>query len=1104
MLTSAAVFTSAPRSAVIRPTSPAASRPYPSPPNRRGRDTFVGAALSVMKTAPSFCRLLVAVAALLSIFSSTASAQAAAVGTIEGRVFNPRNGEYLERARVTVEGTGLETFTDSGGQYRLTNVPAGVARVKVFFTGQDAQTDNVTVTTGGTVQHDFNLTTGQGRPGAAKPGEVVKLTAFVVETSKEMDAAAIAINEQRFAANIVNVVSADEFGAVVEGNVGDFLKFLPGITVDTGGGDMRTISMNGVPSNNVPITVGGFALASAQSSGTSRSIELEQTSVNNIARFEVHHSPTPESPGSALAGSVNMVPRSAFERAKPVFNSTVFLMMKDNYKDWSKTPGPRVTPTHKIKPGFDFSWVVPVNKRFGFTLSGANSTQYTSEDFSQNNWRGVGATTNGIVAPGTATPPAGQFPDTTVNKPYLTDYAVQDANKFSKRTSFGFTADYKLARNDRISLSFQWAFFDAELSNRMLTFVVNRVAPGDFDTTFTHGQPGAGTIRLNNSGMRQKSGTTYTPTLTYRHDGPIWRWEMGLGNSHASNHYRDDYRGFFNNAVATRTGVTVSFDDIFYLRPNRITVTDAAGRPVDPYNLANYSLTSASMGYQESVDLQRTAMANLRRDFDLRGIPLALKGGFEMKQSVRDIRKYSPAWNFAGADGRTSSTPIGNDDRADVVLDQTFSERIAPFGFGKIQWVQNEALYDLFKAHPEYFQGNANNAYRSLIDQSKFAQEIISSAYLRTDVAFFERRLKFVGGLRAEQTNVKAQGPLTDPTRNFQRNANGDVIDSNLTQAGVQPALIIPTADALGVSRLTYIDRGYRAEKEYLRYFPNINASYNVRENLIARASWYTSIGRPNFDQYSGGLTLPNTEAVPANNNRISVNNVGIKPWSARTTKVRVEYYFQRVGQVSIGAFRRDFKNFFGSITFPSTPEFLELYNLDPAEYGPYDVATNYNLDSTVRMTGLEADYKQALTFLPPWARGMQVFANVSAQRATGDGAINFQGYVPRSGSWGVSLSRPKFNVKLNWNYRSPARLGAITGRGIEAGTYEWRSKKMLHDIYADYALTRRIGVFASLRNVGSTPEDVKRYGPNTPEIARFRQRQDYGSAWVFGLKGTF
>ena len=644
-----------------------------------------------MKTVRPVLHCFCAAVGLLFIAAS-ANAQTAATGTIEGRVFNPANGEYVERAHVTVEGTTLEAFSDSSGQYRLTGIPAGTARLKIFYTGLAVQTDNVVVAAGATVQRDFNLAVSAPRPATDKSGAVVKLDEFVVATSKVMDAAAIAINEQRFAPNIKNVVSADEFGSVVEGNVGDFLKYLPGITVDTGGGDMRTISMNGVPSNYVPITVGGFSLASAQSSGTSRSVELEQTSVNNIARFEVNHSPTPESPGNALAGSINLVPRSAFERARPVFTTSVFLMMKDNYHDWNKTPGPRVTPTHKIKPGFDFSWVVPVNKRFGFTVSGAHSNQYTSEDYSQMIWRGVGATTNGLTAIGTGTTPASQFPDTTVDKPYLSDYGVQDANKFSKRTSFGATVDYKLSPYDRVSLSFQWALFDAELSNRKLTFFVNRVSPGAFDATFTHGDPGMGEVRLDNSGMRQKSGTTYTPTLTFRHDGRIWRSELGLGQSHASNHYRDDYRGFFNNSQARRTGVTVNFDNNFYLRPGTVTVTDAAGRPVDPYNLASYSLTSASNGYQESSDLQRSAFGNLRRDFYVLGLPLALKGGLEMKQSVRDIRKYSPSWNFVGADGRTSLTPIGSDDVATVALDDTFSQRFPPYGFPKIQWVQQEKL----------------------------------------------------------------------------------------------------------------------------------------------------------------------------------------------------------------------------------------------------------------------------------------------------------------------------------------------------------------------------------------------------------------------------
>ena len=81
-----------------------------------------------------------------TVLAATLFAQTPATGTIEGRVFDPARAEYLERARVTVEGTSLETFTDETGQYRFANLPAGTARVKVFFTGLASQSATVAVT----------------------------------------------------------------------------------------------------------------------------------------------------------------------------------------------------------------------------------------------------------------------------------------------------------------------------------------------------------------------------------------------------------------------------------------------------------------------------------------------------------------------------------------------------------------------------------------------------------------------------------------------------------------------------------------------------------------------------------------------------------------------------------------------------------------------------------------------------------------------------------------------------------------------------------------------------------------------------------------------
>jgi len=171
-----------------------------------------------------------------------------------------------------------------------------------------------------------------------------------------------------------------------------------------------------------------------------------------------------------------------------------------------------------------------------------------------------------------------------------------------------------------------------------------------------------------------------------------------------------------------------------------------------------------------------------------------------------------------------------------------------------------------------------------------------------------------VGGLRAEQTNIKAEGPLTDPTLNFQRDANGKII----LGANGRPTNL--STDPVVIARNTNVVLGTHVKKEYLRWFPSINASYNLRENLVARAAWHSSIGRPNFAQYSGAITLPDFEN-PTPTSRIVLNNAAIKPWSAHTTTLALEYYFQRVGLVSVTAHRREFKNFFGTTLLPATPE---------------------------------------------------------------------------------------------------------------------------------------------------------------------------------------
>jgi TonB-dependent receptor len=1021
-------------------------------------------------------------------FSATLlPAQDPSTGIIEGRVLNPATGEFVELARLTVAGTTLETFTDAAGQYRLTRVPAGVATVQVFHTAGTAPAATVSVVPGQTVTRDFSLAGLQDRPAA--PGAPVQLDTFVVSTSKEMEGAAIAINEQRFAPNLKNVHSTDEFGGVDDGNVAEFLKNFAGVSIGYSGGNAREISIDGVPATNVPVAIGGFNLASAGQAVTSRTVALDMVSINNMSRVEVAYSPTPETQGSALAGSVNMIPRSSLERSRPVYRGSAFVMLRDDARDFHRTPGPREHATRKVHPGFDVSAVVPVNKRFGFTVSASSSTNYSSLDLMQNFWRGTTLATNGAA-----------FPHTPFDRPYLSSYAVRDGAKYTTRNSLGVTLDLQLARNDRLAFTFSMSTFDAQWMFRTLTFNTVRVVPGDFSPTHTRGVAGAGTLTLVNAG-NNRTHRTLMPTLVWRHDGPIWQAEAGAAYSQAINHNRGVDSGAFRNSTATRAGVTVAFADVSSLRPGTLTVTDAAGAPVDPYRLDTYAMTLVDDTQNDSDDYQRNVYGNLRRAFHGR-VPIALKAGFDVRQGVRDLRAdRSLPYTFVGRDGRTSNNPAAGDDVATPFLDASYSQRTAPWGFPRIEWVSNERLWDYFQANPGHFVLNPNTQYRDLIAPNKRAEEIVTAAYLRGDVALLARRLKLTGGLRAEQTNIQAWGPLTDPTRNFQRNAQG----APILGANGRPLLL--TGDALGISQLTFISRGSKTEKEYLRLFPSLNASYNLRENLVVRAAHFYSVGRPDYNQYAGGLTLPDLGLPPAPNNRITVNNAGIKAWRARSTNVRLEYYFERIGQISVTAFRRDIQDFFGGTTFTPTPEFLALYDLDPSVYGGYDVSTQHNVDGIVRLTGVSFNYRQVLTFLPAWARGVQVFANGSAQRATGPRLGSFTGafYHPRGGNAGLSVTRPKWNVRVNYNYRGRQRRAEVAaGNSIEPGTYNWAPSQSYTDVLGEYNFRQRFAVFANLRNIADTPEDFEAAGPSTPAHAQFRQRQRFGSLWTFGVKGTF
>ena len=1017
-------------------------------------------------------RMLFASAVFIAFVLSQLGAQnAASTGMVEGRVLNTATGAYLENARVSVEGTSLTAFTNNVGEYRLASVPAGAATLRVFFTGLTPVTVTLNVTAGGVATQDFTL----------EPGETVKLAAFVVAVEKETNASALAINEQRFAPSIKSVVAADEFGTVTEGNVAEFLKFIPGVSLDYVAADARSAQVRGMPSAGTAVTVDGMRVANSGSGSPGRAFEFDQLSINNVSRIEVTKGPTPDSPADAIGGTVNMVSKSAFERTRVEFTYRAYLSLNHqwqqdaNFISLRKTPGHGRETSRKIKPGFDFTYVNPVSKNFGFTFTALDSNIFNQQFTSVPTW----SPTSNAGAGGTLTAPA------------MTTYRFNQSPKSTARYSFGGTADYRFAPRDVVNVRASWNAFDAFFNDHAMTMTAG--APASYGPTFTQGANGSVT---EVGSTRKAERATYLVSAKWRHDGPVWKFDASINTSRSKGIFRDTEDGWFKQVSLSQTGLRIRFDGINETRPDSVTATNAAGVPVDIRQLAGYTMTLTNTNPVNQFNTNKAVNANVSRYVDF-GVPVQVKAGVDARRAIVDARRPFEQWTFVGPDhiANNADNLVANYDLVDV----GGSSVPAPYGNGPWQYASPWKAWDLYKAHPDYFVHDDLFALQQSALNSRLIREDVVSEYLRCDARLFQNRLWIVAGARYERTNDDGYGPINDPSRTFQRNAAGQLIDGNPNTPGIQPVRL--AGSALDLARLQYVDRGAHVEKSYGDLYPSLNLTYDFTSSLIARASFAETLARPNYGDILPGVTLPD----PSTTSRtITVNNIALKPWTAKNYDVALSYYPTGGGEISAGAFRKDIKDFFGGAVVPATPDLIELYGIDAATYGDGSYLISYQQNvGDARITGVEFNYRQPLRFLPQWARGVNVRYNITQLHLVGSDLGDFSTFVRRTQNWGISLDRPKFNVRLNWNYRGRQRQAAIGGRA-EPGTFAYAHPRLTMDIDAEYRFTRALGVFLGARNITGEPFILERYGPNTPPYARQFQRDDYGIAISVGLKGAF
>jgi TonB-dependent receptor len=475
-------------------------------------------------------------------------------------------------------------------------------------------------------------------------------------------------------------------------------------------------------------------------------------------------------------------------------------------------------------------------------------------------------------------------------------------------------------------------------------------------------------------------------------------------------------------------------------------------------------------------------------------VPLTVKAGVDWREQIRDLRSPFPRWNFVGSD-RVANTA---DDVASrySVANPDYKDGGGPYsGLSTVEWPSQYRLYNLFREHPEYFQFDEAATISNSTAASKKIVETISAAYVRLDSKLIDNRLWLVGGVRFERSEDYGEGQLNDIRATYQQDANGRLV---LDAAG-RPIRV--SSDALVRARLQYTERGARARKQFEDYYPSLNATFNITENLLARAAYARTLGRPEFNSIVPSIAITDPTAAAANRT-ITVSDPSLKPWTGDNFDLSLEYYLKPTGLLSVGVFRKDLTNFFGSVRAPATLEQLEAFGLGD-EFLDYEVIRQTNVGDA-RIDGVEFNFRQELTFLPHWARGVQVFGNLTNLQPSGSNTADFDSFVRRSYSWGVTLSRPKYSVRLNWHARERQQKNLIEGALIPANTYSWTASFVSLDLNCEYRIRKQLAVYAVVRNLTEAIRPDEYSNAATPDYAKQRGVNDSPIRFTLGVKGEF
>lgn len=557
-----------------------------------------------------------------------------------------------------------------------------------------------TLAADGTTQLDIALTP-----------EVLSLTAFVVDGVREGQARAI--NEQRSATNLKNIVAADAIGNFPDVNAAEALKRMPGVSTVRQRGEDRDITIRGAAPNLNSITIDGVSVLSNQVDG--RTVSLDVYPAEQLAGVEITKSALPDQDGDSIGGVINLRSKSAFDTPRRILAANAYWQYND------------LSAQSSYRSGLNFSDVFGARADWGVQFSVSRAQRKALEEtIEPSGWAvRTGNAPNGAYA--------GYGPNTL-------PFTYVDIKR--ERTGGSATLEHKLGDDTLLYVRAAHNVFIER--NARPRFVVQNVgAPAATGPVTVADERLTAFTSTTVRGQRVVNPRQFTDTGTNVALGgrtQLDHWKLELVGAFSSGTNRQDS---ITGQWTTATNTTATFDLADSERPR---FTQTAG--TDLFDPSAYAFSQLQIQDRKLKNREYSVKGDVNRKFHLAGHPLRLSAGFKVRWSPKRWDQENQQYNTVVSGTLALSDPrLGG--TAEVKRDYlgnlfAFGPTVAPFGF-----------YDFAKANLALFVPNAGTTLQNTLSADYYVAEKIDAGY--TMAEWTRGKFTALAGLRYEATATEAK-----------------------------------------------------------------------------------------------------------------------------------------------------------------------------------------------------------------------------------------------------------------------------------------------------------------------------------------------------------